>query len=269
MITLGIFATYTLVQSSQLFIESLLYLERYKLKDVQMQQNLESIPRNEASTQVKKQMISLYRGIPIEIKNVEYKIAIRCLLKMVEMKAVPGDKIVVVGEGAHYVISLLCRAIRQDRGEVMMGQLPILAYNESHLAFSFIPYDPWIGTATIAQFVDPNDINGLHVTTALKSACMWEFVSKLPKQLEEPVCNLSRSKRQQLCIARCFIKRSRVSNLIIVIEYPHIELTTLFKALINNELDKCTVIVLAGIDRQVLKGDFVYTTESVSKDDFQ
>lgn len=259
--TMGIFAYFTFAYHIQRLIESLLYLERYKVKQEKMQYHVASIPKVEIDSISKKQIISLYRGLPIEIRNVDVKISIRSILRIREAVAQPGEKIVILGSGGHLISALLAKIITQNKGDVTMGQLPIQAYNsDSNILFGFIPHDPIVGNATISMFLDPHNTNGKVIPEALKLARMWEFVSKLPKVLDESVSSLPRFRRQQLCLARCFVRRATIENPVIVIEYPHPDLIQTLRLCLNNELANNTVIILASHEAQIVRADEVYET---------
>lgn len=259
---MGIFAYFSLAYYTQKLIESLLFLEKYKMKVQKMHQNLASIPKIELESISKKQIISLYRGIPIELVKIEVKISVRKLLKIDRAVAQPGEKIVILGKGSHLIPSLLVKILKQSVGEVRLGQLPILAYtNHSNALFGFIPHNPVIGDATISKFLDPLQMSSKTIPEALKLARIWEYVSKLPRVLDEPVVNLPRFRRQQLCLARCFVRRAIIENPIIIIEYPHPDLIPTLRICLNKELTNNTVIILASNDAQFIRADVVYETK--------
>lgn len=115
------------------------------------------------------------------------------------------------------------------------------------------------------QLLDPDGLHQTknHLHEALKATNMWECVSKLHLQLDEPINNLSQSRRQQLCLARCFIKKKTVEKLIIIVEYPHPDLLPVLETCLDDGLSDNTVIVISGIDDQLKLCENVTTTEDL------
>lgn len=115
------------------------------------------------------------------------------------------------------------------------------------------------------MLLDPEETyqNKNHVQGALRTVRMWEYVSKLPRVLDEPINNLPRHRRQQLCLAQCFVKKARVDKLIIVIEFPHPELIPILALCVQNELSDNAVFIIGETDDQLSLCDATFKTNDL------
>lgn len=116
-----------------------------------------------------------------------------------------------------------------------------------------------------SKFLDPEETyqNKNHIQSALRSARMWEYVSKLPRVLDEPINNLPRYRRQQLCLAQCFVKKARVDKLIIVIEFLHPELMPTLELCLQRELSDNAVIIVGETQEQLKLCDYTFRTNDL------
>lgn len=118
------------------------------------------------------------------------------------------------------------------------------------------------------MLLDPegNYQNKNHIQGALRAVRMWEYVSKLPQVLDEPINNLPRNRRQQLCLAQCFIKKSRIDKLIIVIEFPHPELIPVLELCVRNELSDNGIFIIGETEEQLKLCDYRFETNHLYTD---
>lgn len=115
------------------------------------------------------------------------------------------------------------------------------------------------------MLLDPDGtyLNKNHVQGALRTVRMWEYVSKLPRVLDEPVNNLPRHRRQQLALAQCFVKKARVEKLIVVVEFPHPELLPVLELCVRNELSDNAVFIIGETEEQLRSCDVRFETNDL------
>ena len=135
-----------------------------------------------------------------------------------EMKAKPGEIVALVGpsgEGKTTLIRLILGLIYPQKGEVTIeaydGTSVAMNADTRHL-FSYVPQGNTILSGTIAENMRmaKEDATDEEIINALKIACAWEFVEKLPEtfnsKIGEKGRGFSEGKTQRIAIARAILR---------------------------------------------------------------
>ena len=133
-------------------------------------------------------------------------------------KASPGEIVALVGpsgEGKTTMIRLILGLIRPQEGEVDMvasnGSRIRMNAETRHL-FAYVPQGNTIISGTIAENMRlvKEDATDEEIVEALKIACAWDFVEKLPDtinaNLGERGRGLSEGQAQRIAIARAVLR---------------------------------------------------------------
>lgn len=139
------------------------------------------------------------------------------------LEAHPHETIALVGpsgEGKTTMIRLLLSLIQPQAGEIMLyGNDPdaaIALTPSARRLFSYVPQGNTMFSGTIAQNmrnVKP-DASDAQIIAALKLACAWDFVQKLPNgihsMIKERGGGFSEGQSQRLSIARALLRQSPI-----------------------------------------------------------
>ena len=133
-------------------------------------------------------------------------------------RAEPGEIVALVGpsgEGKTTMIRLILGLIRPEEGEVRLcaadGQEIEMNAETRHL-FAYVPQGNTILSGTIAENMRmvKEDATDEEIIEALKTSCAWEFVEKLPDQINSSVGErgrgLSEGQAQRIAIARAVLR---------------------------------------------------------------
>ena len=133
-------------------------------------------------------------------------------------KVHPGEIVAFVGasgEGKTTVLRMLLGLIHPERGEVFLrgkdGQ-PISVNAETRCFFAYVPQGNTILSGTIADNMRmaKQDAKDEEIVEALKTACAWEFVEKMPESIDSSVGErgrgLSEGQAQRIAIARAILR---------------------------------------------------------------
>ena len=133
-------------------------------------------------------------------------------------RAEPGEIVALVGpsgEGKTTIIRLILGLIRQEEGEVRLcaadGQEIEMNAETRHL-FAYVPQGNTILSGTIAENMRmvKEDATDEEIIEALKTSCAWDFVEKLPDQINSSVGErgrgLSEGQAQRIAIARAVLR---------------------------------------------------------------
>lgn len=136
--------------------------------------------------------------------------------------AEPGEIVALVGpsgEGKTTMIRLILGLVRPDRGRVFLrtgAGLEAEVNAETRHLFSYVPQGNTILSGTIADNLRmvKEDATDQELEEALRLACAWEFVSRMPEGIHSSVGErgrgLSEGQAQRLAIARAVLKDAPV-----------------------------------------------------------
>ncbi len=170
-----------------------------------------------------------FRGIGLAVKDTAYTYANGTeVFENVSFEAKPGETIALVGpsgEGKTTMLRLLLALIRGQEGRafVFSGDkipdsdefsLPLTA--STRQLFSYVPQGNTMFYGTIAEnmrFVK-EDATDEEIIAALKLACAWEFVEKLPDGINSVIGErgggFSEGQAQRLSIARALVRKAPI-----------------------------------------------------------
>ena len=162
-------------------------------------------------------------GFEVRMKDVDYAyVEDKQVITDSQFVAKPGEIVALVGpsgEGKTTMIRLILGLIRPDEGTVSLmasnGRAVEMNADTRHL-FSYVPQGNTILSGTIAENmrVVKEDATDEEIIEALKIACAWEFVSKLPETINSSVGErgrgLSEGQAQRIAIARAVLRDSPV-----------------------------------------------------------
>lgn len=134
----------------------------------------------------------------------------------------PGEIVALVGasgEGKTTLIRLILGLIRPDEGQVCLSSADGLSVDvnaDTRHLFAYVPQGNTLLSGTIAENMRMvrEDATDDDIIEALKIACAWEFVEKLPDQvntvLGERGKGLSEGQAQRIAIARAVLRSSPI-----------------------------------------------------------
>lgn len=136
-------------------------------------------------------------------------------------RAEPGEIVALVGpsgEGKTTMIRLMLGLVRPDRGRVFLRSEEAEAEMnaETRHLFSYVPQGNTILSGTIAGNLRmvKEDATDEELENALRLACAWDFVSRMPEGIHSGVGErgkgLSEGQAQRLAIARAILKDAPV-----------------------------------------------------------
>ena len=140
------------------------------------------------------------------------------IIKNSNFVAAPGEIVALVGpsgEGKTTMIRLILGLIRPQEGEAVIassdGQTVPLNAETRHL-FAYVPQGNTILAGTIAENlrIVKENASDEELIGALKLACAWEFVEKMPQTINTPLGErgrgLSEGQAQRIAIARAILR---------------------------------------------------------------
>ena len=133
-------------------------------------------------------------------------------------QACPGEIIALVGpsgEGKTTMIRLILGLIRPEQGNVVIrtsGGIEIKMNAETRHLFAYVPQGNTILSGTIAENmrIVKEDASDEEIIEALKTACAWEFVEKMPDTINAKIGErgrgFSEGQAQRIAIARAILR---------------------------------------------------------------
>ena len=133
-------------------------------------------------------------------------------------QASPGEIIALVGpsgEGKTTMIRLILGLIRPEQGKVVIrtsGGMEIKMNAETRHLFAYVPQGNTILSGTIAENmrIVKEDASDEEIIEALKTACAWEFVEKMPDTINAKIGErgrgFSEGQAQRIAIARAILR---------------------------------------------------------------
>lgn len=158
------------------------------------------------------------RGIRVELRDVDFRYGdSKWVYQNADFRAEPGEIVALIGpsgQGKTTTLRLMLGLYHPQRGQVLVGnpggeEVPVNA--AARCLFSYIPQENTMFSGTIAEnmrMVKP-EAEDEEIVNALKTACAWEFVSKLEDgihtQVKEKGSRFSEGQKQRLSIARAVL----------------------------------------------------------------
>lgn len=163
------------------------------------------------------------KGLSIELDNVEFSYDdTKVVFKDANVKAAPGEIIALVGpsgEGKTTMVRLFLGLIKTKSGKAIIKDINGLSCNISAATrrfFAYVPQGNTIFSGTIAdnmRMVKP-DATDDEIVEALKAACAYDFVDRLPDGINSKVGErgggFSEGQAQRLSIARALLRKSPI-----------------------------------------------------------
>ena len=178
------------------------------------------LPKEDEDTQTIEYLEDIKEnGFAIRLKDVFFSyVESKQVLASSSLKAKPGEIVALVGpsgEGKTTMIRMFLGLITPSEGEALLedynGNVYPLSASTRHL-FAYVPQGNTIFSGTIADNLRmaKEDASDEEIIQALKSACAWDFVSRLDKNIYSEIGTrgrgLSEGQAQRIAIARAILK---------------------------------------------------------------
>ncbi len=161
--------------------------------------------------------------IGMEQVNFSYEEGTRVITES-DFVAKPGEITALIGpsgEGKTTMLRLILGLVRPESGEVRIRALgenapSVPANAESRHLFAYVPQGNTMISGTIAENMRlaREDATDEEIIEALKTACAWEFVSKMKDGINSPVrergARLSEGQAQRVAIARAVLRNAPI-----------------------------------------------------------
>ena len=158
-------------------------------------------------------------GFRVEMKNVNFSyVEEKQVITNSDFKAMPGEIIALVGpsgEGKTTMIRLILGLIRPEEGNVVLrafdGTAVEMNADTRHL-FAYVPQGNTILSGTVAENMRmvKEHASDEEIIEALKAACAWDFIEKLPdginSNIGEKGRGFSEGQAQRIAIARAILR---------------------------------------------------------------
>ena len=170
-------------------------------------------------------------------------------------KACPGEIVALVGpsgEGKTTMIRLILGLISPEKGQTFMvasnGQEVEMNVETRHL-FAYVPQGNTILSGTIAENMRmvKNDATDEEIVEALKIACAWDFIEKMPdginSKIGEKGRGFSEGQAQRIAIARAVLRDAPI--LLLDEATSALDVTTernVLKNIINQKPNKTCIV---------------------------
>lgn len=191
----------------------------------------------------------------IEVRDLSFTYGDEPVLENFNLKISSGEVLGIQGEsgcGKSTLLKLIMRFWSADKGEIIIGGLPIENIN-THSLWSNIGYmtqssEFFEGTIRDNLLIAKADATDAELKTALQKASIWDFTESLEHGLDSTLTelgdNFSAGERQRFGLARCFLEDSKI----LLLDEPTSNLDVLneniiLDALKQNQADKTVIMV--------------------------
>lgn len=182
----------------------------------------------------------------VEFKDVVLSYGDKIALKGINLSAVKGETVALVGDsggGKSSLVNLLVRFYEASEGELLINGTDIREFDTEELRknIAYVTQRVFIFNDSVAANVAYGEvIDEERVVYALKEANAWEFVSEMPEGvhtvLDEFGVNLSGGQRQRISIARAIYKDPKL----LILDEATSALDNKSEALIQDAFDHLT-----------------------------
>lgn len=159
------------------------------------------------------------QGFEVRMRDADFSyVKEKRIITESSFRAKPGEIVALVGpsgEGKTTMIRLILGLIRPEVGSVVLkaanGQEIEMNAETRHL-FAYVPQGNTILSGTIAENmrIVKEDATEEEIIEALKIACAWEFVERMPEKIQSPLGEkgkgLSEGQAQRIAIARAVLR---------------------------------------------------------------
>lgn len=179
-----------------------------------------SLPEMEDESSIKPINIENIKG-NVEFKNVNFSYNKKdMIINNISFNINPGEKIAIVGHtgsGKTTIINLLMKFYNIDSGDILIDGKSIKEISREDISriFTMVLQDTWLFEGTIYENISfGENISYEKIKNASKNANSHHFIKTLPNSynmiLNEEISNISIGQKQQLTIARAFLKESKI-----------------------------------------------------------
>lgn len=189
------------------------------------------------------------RTFPVIFNDVSLVIAGRKMLEIKKLSIKQGQTIGIKGRGANLIIPLMFRITTPTKGLIFFGEKDLQQQSTDFInkTLGVIPYNLSIFDATISSFLDPlKKLQQSVISDVLRKVDLLESIAGFSKKIDEPIESLTKSQKQMLCLAKCYIDQPKI----ILIEKPHYEIHHTLAECIRNDFVEETVLIIGCSDSQ-------------------
>lgn len=162
-------------------------------------------------------------GFEIKMKNVDFSyVKDTAVIRESAFQASPGEIVALVGpsgEGKTTMIRLILGLVRPENGQTVLiaanGEQVEMNAETRHL-FAYVPQGNTILSGTVAENMRmvKQDATDEEIVEALKIACAWEFIEKMPDTIYSVIGErgrgFSEGQAQRIAIARAVLREAPI-----------------------------------------------------------
>ena len=185
---------------------------------------LSEILDEEISVKDKTKTQNLPKTFDLAFENVSfaYPDSEEAVLENIDFSVKQGETIAVIGgtgSGKSTIAKLIPRFYDVSKGKIKLGGVDIrdLKQSELHNLIGYVPQKANLFSGNIRENINygsPKNLSDEEIIEALKIAQAWDFVQKLPEDLNEKVSqsgkNFSGGQKQRLSIARAIASKAPI-----------------------------------------------------------
>ncbi|GFV87307.1 canalicular multispecific organic anion transporter 1 [Trichonephila clavipes] len=204
--------------------------------------------------------------------KMRYRKGMDLVLKGINVEIASGEKVGLVGRtgaGKSSLALALFRIVEPEDGTILIDGIDIamLGLHDLRSKITVIPQDPVVFSGSLRLNLDPfGEHSDEDLWRAIEHAHLKTFVYSLQAGLDYEVTeggeNLSVGQRQQLCLARALLKKTKILVLDEATAAVDLETDKLIQNTIRQEFWDCTVITIAHRLYTVLDYDRILVMEN-------